>query len=69
MQLPSATQEHWAALFPDCGIDLPALGDEIVLYCQAGVRSEVAAQHLRALGYTKVINYRGSWGEWSATSW
>mgnify|MGYP001112587394 CR=1 FL=1 len=40
-------------------------GDEVIVYCQAGVRSEVAARFLRDdCGYERVLNYRGSAHEW-----
>ena len=38
---------------------------EIIVYCQGGVRAAVSAVALEhILGYTKVRNYVGSWGEW-----
>jgi len=38
---------------------------EIITYCQAGVRAAVSAVALKnILGYPKVRNYVGSWGEW-----
>jgi thiosulfate/3-mercaptopyruvate sulfurtransferase len=37
---------------------------ELVTYCHAGSRSELAAQILGSLGY-RASNYRGSWHEWS----
>ena len=39
---------------------------EIIIYCQAGVRSSYSSDTLLGLGFTKVTNYTGSWGEWSA---
>jgi thiosulfate/3-mercaptopyruvate sulfurtransferase len=39
-------------------------GTEIVAYCHSGSRSQLAAQALRAHGYT-ARNYVGSWHEWS----
>uniref|UniRef100_A0A7S1J187 Rhodanese domain-containing protein n=1 Tax=Eutreptiella gymnastica TaxID=73025 RepID=A0A7S1J187_9EUGL len=62
LKLPAA--QDWEHAFPD--VELPGLNEEIVVYCQAGVRSEMAAQHLRSLGFKNVINYRGSWADWSA---
>ena len=40
---------------------------EVVVYCHGGSRSAFAAQVLRELGYD-ARNYRGSWHEWSRTS-
>jgi len=38
---------------------------EIIVYCQGGVRAAVSAIALeQILGYPKVKNYVGSWGEW-----
>jgi thiosulfate/3-mercaptopyruvate sulfurtransferase len=39
---------------------------EIIVHCQAGVRSAYASDTLLGLGFTKVKNYTGSWGEWSS---
>jgi thiosulfate/3-mercaptopyruvate sulfurtransferase len=39
---------------------------EIIVHCQAGVRSAYASDTLLGLGFTRVKNYTGSWGEWSA---
>ena len=40
------------------------LGDHIVVYCQSGKRSNVAADTLTELGYTNVYNIRGSVNAW-----
>jgi len=37
---------------------------EVVTYCQGGVRAAHSYFVLRLLGYDKVKNYTGSWGEW-----
>lgn len=38
---------------------------EVIVYCQGGVRSSVTAIALgHILGYPKVRNYVGAWGEW-----
>jgi rhodanese-related sulfurtransferase len=37
---------------------------EIVVFCEAGVRAEKAKKVLKKLGYTKVKNI-GSWREWN----
>jgi thiosulfate/3-mercaptopyruvate sulfurtransferase len=39
-------------------------GVEIIAYCHSGSRSDLAAQALRAHGYS-ARNYVGSWHEWS----
>ncbi|MBI2887261.1 MAG: sulfurtransferase [Chloroflexi bacterium] len=37
---------------------------EIVTYCQGGVRAAHTYYVLRLLGYDRVRNYTGSWGDW-----
>ena len=38
--------------------------DEVVTYCQGGVRAAHAAMALRVAGYRRVRIYDGSWAEW-----
>jgi thiosulfate/3-mercaptopyruvate sulfurtransferase len=38
--------------------------DELVTYCQGGVRAAHAALALRTAGYSRVRVYDGSWAEW-----
>lgn len=40
------------------------LDDHIVVYCQSGKRSNIAADTLTELGYTNVYNIRGSMNAW-----
>lgn len=45
--------------------DLDAkLDDHIVVYCQSGHRSNIAAETLAELGYTHVYNVEGSMNAW-----
>lgn len=37
---------------------------EVITYCQGGVRAAHTYLVLRLLGYERVRNYDGSWGEW-----
>ncbi|MBM2826030.1 MAG: Rhodanese-related sulfurtransferase-like protein precursor [Dehalococcoidia bacterium] len=37
---------------------------EVITYCQGGMRAAHTYFVLRLLGYDKVRNYTGSWGEW-----
>jgi phage shock protein E len=39
-------------------------GDHIVVYCQSGHRSNIAAETLADLGYTHVYNVSGSMNAW-----
>src|SRR5262245_28126367 len=36
----------------------------VVLYCQTGLRSMLAAKSLRELGYSNVINLQGGYQKW-----
>ena len=38
----------------------------LVLYCGGGYRSALAADSLRAMGYTRVISMDGGWRGWKA---
>ena len=42
------------------------LGDHIVVYCQSGHRSNIAAETLADLGYKNVYNVSGSMNAWLA---
>jgi phage shock protein E len=70
-------QEHAAGMIPgtDLNIDFreirdrhreigAKLDDHIVLYCQSGRRSGIAAQALADLGYRHVYNVDGSMNAW-----
>ncbi|EKG14223.1 hypothetical protein MPH_08598 [Macrophomina phaseolina MS6] len=46
------------------GFQKPPVGNEVVFYCKAGVRSSSAAQLAQQAGYEKVGEYRGSWLDW-----
>lgn len=48
-------------LYRDRGI-LPS--DEVIAYCQVGMRASVDLFVLHLLGYNKLRNYYGSWEEW-----
>jgi len=37
---------------------------DVVTYCQGGVRAAHTYFVLKLLGYERVRNYDGSWGEW-----
>lgn len=70
-------QEHASGVIPgtDLNIDYREIGsrhreigakpdDHIVVYCQGGQRSNIAAERLADLGYTHVYNVRGSMTAW-----
>ena len=43
---------------------VPDRNQEIVLYCAGGVRSLLAAQTLKSLGYTRLISMSGGFRDW-----
>jgi phage shock protein E len=70
-------QEHAAGVIPGTDINIDfreirdrhreigaKLDDHIVLYCQSGRRSGIAAQALADLGYRHVYNVDGSMNAW-----
>ena len=70
-------KEHAAGVIPgtDLNIDFREIGsrhrevgakleDHIVVYCQSGHRSNIAAETLADLGYQHVYNVRGSMNAW-----
>ncbi|MDP9132310.1 MAG: rhodanese-like domain-containing protein [Nitrospirota bacterium] len=71
-------EEHVSGMIPgtDLNIDFremrarhrelgAKLDDHIVVYCQSGHRSNIAAETLADLGYTHVYNVAGSMNAWS----
>ena len=48
-------------LFRDAGIS-PA--DEVIVYCQVGMRASVDIFALHLMGYDRLRNYYGAWEEW-----
>lgn len=72
-------QEHFSGMIPgtDMNIDYEVikerhreigagLEDHIVVYCQSGHRSNIAAEALADLGYKHVYNVEGSMNAWMA---
>ena len=72
-----APEEHAAGFIPgtDLNIDFREiktrhreigvpLDEHVVVYCQSGHRSNIAAETLADLGYTHVYNVRGSMNAW-----
>ena len=55
---PAAELER---IFKERGL---APSDEIITYCQIGMRASVDLFALHLMGYDKVRNYYGSWEEW-----
>jgi rhodanese-related sulfurtransferase len=48
------------------GVEKPNPDDQIVMFCQIGIRSNSAAEILRSkFGFSNVANYKGSYMDWS----
>lgn len=43
-----------------------ARGNDIVVYCRSGRRSEAALETLRAAGFKRLFHLEGDWQRWSA---
>jgi thiosulfate/3-mercaptopyruvate sulfurtransferase len=50
-------------MYADCKI---GPDHEVIPYCQGGYRAAHTFLALRLIGYTRVRNYLGSWGEWGS---
>ncbi|KAG2222236.1 hypothetical protein INT45_010649, partial [Circinella minor] len=46
------------------GFKRPKEDDKIIVYCQAGIRSNNAANFLREIGYKNILNYPGSYADY-----
>jgi 3-mercaptopyruvate sulfurtransferase SseA len=47
------------------GFEKPSTEQNIVVYCRSGMRSTCAANLLQHFDFKHVLNYKGSWNEWS----
>jgi len=47
------------------GFDKPMFDQEVIFYCRSGQRSSTASDVAKRDGYTNVLNYKGSWLEWT----
>ncbi|KAH9853191.1 Rhodanese-like protein [Lenzites betulinus] len=48
------------------GFEKPRPEQELTFYCRSGKRSTTASDVAKRNGYTKILNYKGSWLEWTA---
>ncbi|KAF9480448.1 Rhodanese-like protein [Pholiota conissans] len=48
------------------GFEKPRTSQEVVFYCRSGKRSTSASDVAKRNGYTNILNYKGSWLEWTA---
>lgn len=46
------------------GYEKPRPDQEVTFYCRSGKRSTTACEVAQKNGYTKLLNYKGSWLEW-----
>ena len=46
---------------------MPEKDEQLIVYCKKGKRSILAAQTLKALGYTKVLYLQEGWKKWEMT--
>ncbi|TFK88578.1 Rhodanese-like protein [Polyporus arcularius HHB13444] len=47
------------------GFEKPRKDQELTFYCRSGKRSTTAADVAKRNGYTNILNYTGSWLEWT----
>ncbi|EJF66513.1 Rhodanese-like protein [Dichomitus squalens] len=47
------------------GFEKPRPNQEVTFYCRSGVRSTSASDVAKRNGYTNILNYKGSWLEWT----
>ncbi|KIK71266.1 hypothetical protein GYMLUDRAFT_33408 [Collybiopsis luxurians FD-317 M1] len=47
------------------GFEQPGRDQEVTFYCRSGVRSTSACDIAKRNGYTNILNYKGSWLDWS----
>ncbi|TFK23120.1 endoplasmic reticulum protein [Coprinopsis marcescibilis] len=47
------------------GFEKPKRSQEVVFYCRSGKRSTTASDVAKRNGYTNILNYTGSWLDWT----
>ncbi|KIK02310.1 hypothetical protein K443DRAFT_677701 [Laccaria amethystina LaAM-08-1] len=47
------------------GFEKPKPDQEVTFYCRSGMRSTTASDVAKRNGYTDILNYKGSWLEWT----
>ena len=63
--LPGAVPLSKGIIERDIEAQAPDFGAPIVLYCGGGFRSALAADALRAMGYSRVASMDGGWRAWT----
>ncbi|KAH9996562.1 Rhodanese-like protein [Russula vinacea] len=64
--LPGALRMAGEKFKEKYGFEKPTFDQEVVFYCRSGMRSSTASDVARRNGYTNVLNYKGSWLDWTA---
>ncbi|EAU93314.1 endoplasmic reticulum protein [Coprinopsis cinerea okayama7 len=54
-----------AAFKEKFGFDKPKPTQEVIFYCRSGKRSTTACDVAKRNGYENILNYKGSWLEWT----
>ncbi|KAF8649726.1 hypothetical protein AX16_005498 [Volvariella volvacea WC 439] len=63
--LANALHLNEAAFLEKYGFNKPKKDQELVFYCRSGMRSTTASDVAKRNGYTNILNYKGSWLEWT----
>ncbi|KAI0735396.1 Rhodanese-like protein [Earliella scabrosa] len=63
--LPNALHLPAAEFKEKFGFEKPRPDQEVTFYCRSGVRSTTASDVAKRNGYTNILNYKGSWLEWT----
>ena len=61
LEFKIGSQSYWD---DELWVEMPAKDEEVVLYCQAGGRSALAAQTLMQLGYTNILSLKSGYKKW-----
>ena len=64
-KIPGATYLGKGIIERDIESTEPNKNKEIILYCQGGFRSALAAESLQNMGYTNTISMSGGFSEWT----
>ncbi|KAI0670112.1 Rhodanese-like protein [Trametes maxima] len=63
--LPSALHLSPAEFKEKFGFEKPRHDQEVTFYCRSGKRSTTASDVAKRNGYTNILNYTGSWLDWT----
>ncbi|GLB36369.1 putative rhodanese Homology domain containing protein [Lyophyllum shimeji] len=69
VNLPLSELGNSLHLSPDAflakhGYEKPKKDQQLIFYCRSGKRSATASDVAKRNGFTKILNYKGSWLEW-----